>query len=139
MATTVVDVAPIPQYHAREYAQCFSRLEDLLDWLPVCGFLTVRRIEEITYHVVFSTEETKWSTTRFIPKSTSDLPFDLKIEVGVSKVRIIEIHDGRTTKRRRADDESAIDESTRRDGRARSRSHGFIHPLSPVSTTLFDR
>lgn len=81
----------VSEYHAREYEQRFSRLKELLDWLSVCGFLTVRQSEENTYHVVFPTEETKWFMTRFIRKSTKNLPFDLKIENGVSKVLITEV------------------------------------------------
>lgn len=83
----------VSQYHAREYEQRFTRLEELLDWLSVCGFLTVRRSEENTYHVVFPTEETKWFMTRFIRKSTANLPFDLEIEEGVSKVLITELRE----------------------------------------------
>lgn len=81
----------VSEYHAREFEQRFSRLEELLDWLSVCGFLTVRQSSENTYHVVFPTEETKWFMTRFIRKSTKNLPFDLEIENAVSKVLITEI------------------------------------------------
>lgn len=86
----VEDVDTVAGYHAKEYEEQFTELKELLDWLSVCGFLTVRESREKTYHVVFPTEDLKWFMLRFIRLSTIDLPFDLDIEEGVSKVLITE-------------------------------------------------
>lgn len=76
----------VARYHAAEYARRFDTLEEVLDWLSVCGFLTVRESEANTYHVVFPTEDVKWFMLRFLEKSTAELPFELEMEQGVSKV-----------------------------------------------------
>lgn len=81
----------VSDYHAREYASRFSDLGELLDWLSFCGFLTVRRADDDIYHVVFPSEPMKWFMTRFIERSTASLPFDLRIEPGVSKVLMTEL------------------------------------------------
>ncbi|MFC7006783.1 ribbon-helix-helix protein, CopG family [Halalkalicoccus salilacus] len=81
----------VSDYHAREYENRFSDLGELLDWLSFCGFLTVRRADDDTYHVVFPSESMKWFMTRFIERSTASLPFDLRIEPGVSKVLMTEV------------------------------------------------
>jgi len=86
----VADVDTVAGYHAAEYEAEFTELEELLDWLSVCGFLTVRESAERTYHVVFPTEDLKWFMLRFIRESTADLPFDLDVEEGVSKVLLTE-------------------------------------------------
>jgi len=80
------DLDRVAEYHAAEYAERFGSLEEVLDWLSVCGFLTVRESTENTYHVVFPTEDVKWFMLRFLRKSTAQLPFELEIEQGVSKV-----------------------------------------------------
>lgn len=81
----------VSDYHAREYESRFSDLGELLDWLSFCGFLAVRRTDGGTYHVVFPSEPMKWFMTRFIERSTVSLPFDLRIESGVSKVLLTEL------------------------------------------------
>lgn len=80
----------VADYHAAEYADRFDTLSELLDWLSVCGFLSVRESRANTYHVVFPTEDLKWFMLQFIRESTRDLPFDLEIEDGVSKVLLTE-------------------------------------------------
>ncbi|WP_136718197.1 ribbon-helix-helix protein, CopG family [Halorientalis salina] len=87
----VADVDTVADFHAAEYAERFEDLGELLDWLSVCGFLTVRESGEQTFHVVFPTEDIKWFILRFLRKSTRDLPFELEIEEGVSKVLLTEI------------------------------------------------
>ncbi len=76
----------VSAYHAREYGSRFSTLGELLDWLSFCGFLTVREADGRTYHVVFPTASIKWFMLRFIERSAADLPFELEIDEGVSKV-----------------------------------------------------
>ena len=76
----------VASFHAHEYAERFDSLGELLDWLSFCGFLTVRESEGETYHVVFPTASVKWFMTRFVERSTADLPFDVTVEEGVSKV-----------------------------------------------------
>jgi predicted transcriptional regulator len=76
----------VAQYHAAEYAERFDSLGDVLEWLSLCGFLTVRRAEEGSYHVVFPSEELRWFMVRFIRGSVADLPFEVEIEESVSKV-----------------------------------------------------
>lgn len=78
----------VSAYHAREYGRRFSTLGELLNWLSFCGFLTVREADGRTYHVVFPTESVKWFMLRFIERSATDLPFELEIDEGVSKVII---------------------------------------------------
>lgn len=86
----VEKVDRVANYHAAEYADRFDCLHDLLDWLSVCGFLTVRESRTNTYHVVFPTEDLKWFMLRFIRESTRDLPFEIEVEEGVSKVLLTE-------------------------------------------------
>lgn len=76
----------VARFHAAEYQDRFNSLEELLDWLSVCGFLTVRETDENTYHVVFPSQQLRWFMTRFVQESTAGLPFELEIEEGVSKV-----------------------------------------------------
>ncbi|WP_276273998.1 ribbon-helix-helix protein, CopG family [Haloarcula litorea] len=80
----------VAEYHAQEYAERFDSLEDVLDWLSVCGFLTVRGADEGSYHVVFPSESLRWFMTRFIRGSVADLDFDVEIEESVSKVLFTE-------------------------------------------------
>ncbi|MFC4358903.1 ribbon-helix-helix protein, CopG family [Halobium salinum] len=80
----------VSDYHAHEYEQRFGSLGELLDWLSFCGFLTVRRTEGSTYHVVFPSESVKWFMLRFVERSSANLPFELTIEEGVSKVLLTE-------------------------------------------------
>lgn len=82
----VRDLDRVAEYHAAEYAERFDTLAEVLDWLSVCGFLTVRESTANTYHVVFPTEDVKWFMLRFLRQSTTELPFELEIEQGVSKV-----------------------------------------------------
>jgi Arc/MetJ-type ribon-helix-helix transcriptional regulator len=88
--TFVADVDRVADYHAAEYADRFDSLDGLLDWLSVCGFLTVRESSADTYHVVFPTEDLKWFMLRFIRESSRDLPFNIDIDEGVSKVLLAE-------------------------------------------------
>lgn len=88
--TFVEDVDRVAHYHAQEYEGRYSELHELLEWLSICGFLTVRESEENTYHVVFPTEDLKWFMLRFIEKSTETLPFEVEIEEGVSKALLTE-------------------------------------------------
>lgn len=83
----------VSEYHAREYKHRFDTLGELLDWLSLCGFLTVRATKGKTYHVVFPTESVKWFMMRFIELSAARLPFELEIEEGVAKVLITEVRD----------------------------------------------
>lgn len=83
----------VAQYHAQEYAERFDSLEDVLDWLSLCGFLTVRRSDEGSFHVVFPSESLRWFMIRFIRGSVVDLPFEVKIEESVSKVLLTERND----------------------------------------------
>ena len=78
----------VSEYHAKEYAERFNNIGELLDWLSICGFLTVRNFEKDTYHVVFPSKEMRWFMTRFIRRSTTDLPFEVEVEESVSKVLI---------------------------------------------------
>ncbi|EJN59917.1 ribbon-helix-helix protein, CopG family [Halogranum rubrum] len=80
----------VSDYHAREYADRFDNVGDLLEWLSFCGFLSVRSTEGDTYHVVFPSAELRWFMTRFIERSVRDLPFELDVEQSVSKVLITE-------------------------------------------------
>ena len=81
-------VDQVAQYHAQEYAERFNSLEDVLDWLSLCGFLTVRRAEGGSFHVVFPSESLRWFMIRFIRGSVADLPFEIMVEQSVSKVLI---------------------------------------------------
>jgi hypothetical protein len=83
----------VGEYHASEYDRRFADLSELLDWLSFCGFLTVRKTEADTYHVVFPTESMKWFMLRFIERSTTALDFDIDADEGVSKVLFTE-HSG---------------------------------------------
>ncbi|WP_283402353.1 ribbon-helix-helix protein, CopG family [Halorubrum sp. DM2] len=80
----------VARYHAQEYADRFDSLEDVLDWLSLCGFLTVRRTEQGSYHVVFPSESLRWFMIQFMRGSIADLPFEIEIEESVSKVLITE-------------------------------------------------
>jgi len=82
----ITDVNRVAQFHAAEYADRFDSLKGLLDWLSICGFLTVRETDDNTYHVVFPSERLRWFMTRFIVESLADQPFDIEVNEGVSKV-----------------------------------------------------
>jgi hypothetical protein len=82
----------VSDYHAREYDGEFETLDGLLEWLSLCGFLSVRRSDENRYHVVFPSDQIRWFMTRFIKRSAVDLPFDIDIEEGLTKV-LITVHD----------------------------------------------
>lgn len=84
-------IEKVARFHATEYEDRFENLHELLDWLAVCGFLTVRETDEHTYHVVFPSQELRWFMTRFIKQSTIGLPYELDIEEGVAKVIFKEI------------------------------------------------
>lgn len=83
----------VSDYHAREYDGEFDSLDELLEWLSLCGFLSVRRSDENRYHVVFPSEQIRWFMTRFVERSTVDLPFDIEIEEGLTKVMMTEHRD----------------------------------------------
>jgi len=78
----------VSEYHSHEYAERFDDVGELLDWLSLCGFLTVRNSEGDTYHVVFPSESMRWFMTRFVRKSTTEVPFEVEIEESVSKVLV---------------------------------------------------
>ena len=80
----------VSDYHAEEYAEEFESLDELLEWLSLCGFLGVRRSDDNRYHVVFPSEQIRWFMTRFIQRSAAELPFDIEIESGLTKVLITE-------------------------------------------------
>lgn len=80
----------VSDYHAREYEGEFESLDELLEWLSLCGFLSVRRSDANRYHVVFPSEQIRWFMTRFIERSTANLSFDIDIEAGLTKVMITE-------------------------------------------------
>jgi predicted transcriptional regulator len=80
----------VAEYHTSEYDERFSALGELLDWLSFCGFLTVRRTEADTYHVVFPTESMKWFMLRFIERSIAALDFEIDVDEGVSKALFTE-------------------------------------------------
>lgn len=80
----------VSEYHAREYAERFDEVGDVLEWLSFCGFLAVRHEDSGVYHVVFPSEPVRWFMSRFIERSTVDLPVDVEIEPGVSKAIITE-------------------------------------------------
>ncbi|WP_336338413.1 ribbon-helix-helix protein, CopG family [Haloarcula brevis] len=80
----------VARYHAREYADRFDSLGDVLDWLSLCGFLTVRRDDDGGFHVVFPSESVRWLMIRFIRGSIADLPFEIDVEESVSKVLLRE-------------------------------------------------
>ncbi|MFC7059386.1 ribbon-helix-helix protein, CopG family [Halovenus salina] len=81
----------VAEFHAEEYRSRFDTLSDMLDWLSFCGFLSARKAEGETYHVVFPTEKVKWFMTEFIDRSTEKLDFDVEISEGVSKAIISEV------------------------------------------------
>lgn len=80
----------VSDYHAREYQGEFETLDQLLEWLSLCGFLSVRRSDANRYHVVFPSEQIRWFMTRFIERSVAGLPFDIEIEEGLTKVLVTE-------------------------------------------------
>lgn len=84
----------VAEFHAAEYAERFSDLGEVLEWLSLCGFLTVREVEGDTYHVVFPSEPTKRFMLRFIERSTADLPFEIEIEEGVAKALLTRREEG---------------------------------------------
>jgi len=81
----------VAELHAEEYRTRFTSLADILDWLAFCGFLTARKADDGTYHVVFPTEKVKWFMIRFIQRSTEKLDFDVEVSEGVTKALISEV------------------------------------------------
>ncbi|MCL7417200.1 MAG: ribbon-helix-helix protein, CopG family [Halalkalicoccus sp.] len=81
----------VADFHAAEYAERFSDLEEVLEWLSLCGFLTVRGVENGAYHVVFPSEPTKEFMLRFLVRSTADLPFEVDVEEGVAKALLTRV------------------------------------------------
>lgn len=92
----------VSKYHAHEYAERFDDVGELLHWLSLCGFLTVRASDGSdgtwadgarvssgdaadAYHVVFPSESMRWFMVRFVRESTAELPFEVAVEEGVSK------------------------------------------------------
>nr|CAA71527.1 hypothetical protein [Natronomonas pharaonis] len=80
----------VSDYHASEYASRFESVGELLEWLSFCGFLDVRHEDNGVYHAVFPSEAIQWFMTRFIERSTADLPGDIETERGVSKLIVTE-------------------------------------------------
>jgi hypothetical protein len=87
----LADADRVSDYHAHEFAGEFETLGELLEWLSLCGFLTVRRSEENTYHVVYPSEQLRWFMTRFIERSVVQLPFTIEMEEGLTKVLMTEV------------------------------------------------
>lgn len=84
----------VSAYHACEYAQRFDEVGELLEWLSFCGFLDVREESTGVYHIVFPSRSIRWFMTRFIERSTADLPTEIEIEQGFSKVIVTETSTG---------------------------------------------
>ncbi|SER28816.1 ribbon-helix-helix protein, CopG family [Natrinema salaciae] len=80
----------VSAYHAHEYGSRFDAVGDLLEWLSFCGFLDVREEGEGVYHLVFPSEAVRWFMTRFIERSTVELPTEIELEGGVAKVIVTE-------------------------------------------------
>ncbi|ARS89350.1 ribbon-helix-helix protein, CopG family [Natrarchaeobaculum aegyptiacum] len=80
----------VSDYHVREYAERFESVGDVLEWLSFCGFLAVREEGDGVYHVVFPSEPIRWFMTRFVERATADLPTEIEIDRGVSKVIVTE-------------------------------------------------
>ena len=80
----------VSDYHGEEFADRFSDLGELLEWLSLCGFLTVRRTTEDTYQVVFPSADIRWFMTRFIERSTEYTEFDVTVKPGVAKLLLVE-------------------------------------------------
>lgn len=80
----------VSEYHAHEYAERFDGVGELLDWLSLCGFLTVRDAGEDVYHVVFPSAAMRRFMTRFLRKSTAELPIEVELEESVAKVLVRE-------------------------------------------------
>lgn len=78
-------------YHCQEYKDRFDNLGDILKWLSACGFLFVRSESKDSYYVMFPSESIRWFMTRFIVRSTAELPFDVEVDAGISKAIIREI------------------------------------------------
>lgn len=81
----------VGELHAHEYADRFDSLHELLEWLSLCGFLTVRETQEQTYHTVFPNESMRWFMLRFIELSVDQLSFDVEIEEGVAKALLTQV------------------------------------------------
>ncbi len=82
----VRDLDRVAEYYAAEHAERCDSPEEVPDWLPVCGFLTVRESTANTYHVVFPTADVMWFVLRFLRASTTQLRLESEIERGVSRV-----------------------------------------------------
>lgn len=89
-ADLLEDIGRVADYHGAEYRERFDSLEGLLDWLSLCGFLTVRQSDANTYHTVFQSPEIRWFMTRFVVQTAENLDFDVEVEEGVSKVLFTE-------------------------------------------------
>lgn len=81
----------VADFHAAEYAERFSSLGEVLEWLSLCGFLSVRGVENGAYHVVFPSEPTKRFMLRFVERSTANLPFEVEVEEGVAKALLTQV------------------------------------------------
>jgi len=86
----ISDTDQVSDYHAEEVVDRFSSLDELLEWLSLCGVLSVRQSTENTYHIVFPPADVRWFMTRFIERSVEKLSFDVDIKPGVAKVLLIE-------------------------------------------------
>lgn len=89
-AELLEDIGRVADYHVTEYRERFDSLEGLLEWLSLCGFLTVRQSDANTYHTVFQSPEIRWFMTRFVVRTAENLDFDVEVEEGVSKVLFTE-------------------------------------------------
>lgn len=84
------DVDRVSDYHAAEFAERFDSLDGFVEWLSLCGFLTVRRSTADTYHVVFPSENVRWFMTRFIERCVDRMDFDVTVKPGVAKALLVE-------------------------------------------------
>jgi len=80
----------VAAYHATEYADRFSGLSELLDWLSLCGFLTAREGENERFHVVFPSASVRWFMLTFIERAIADIDVEVEVEKGVAKVLLAE-------------------------------------------------
>jgi len=83
-------VDPVASFHATEFGKRFDDIQGLLNWLALCGFLTIQEANEDTFQVVFPSKEVRLFMMRFIEKSSTELPHDIEVEEGVSKVIVKE-------------------------------------------------
>lgn len=77
------------RYQALAYSKRFDDVEELVDWLALCGLLTAREGDDGAFHLLFPSDEIRRFTTRFIEQTCSQLDADVEIESAVSKALIV--------------------------------------------------